>query len=193
MVGDPALVVFMKPMMNAKLLMLPIALILAACHGDAGESAIGKAFPGYHKPRAPAVKKGPTVEEQTAGMVEAVSPSKSAVPLVLKFDLLTRPVVGEALDIDLALVPQIAASGANLIVADSSGFELPGAAREIAIPAVEPEQVYRRKISVTPMSEGVQFLGLTVTVTHDEISESRAFTVPIIVSPNPKIAANDHG
>ena len=55
----------------------------------------------------------------------------------------------------------------------SAGFE---------IPSVEPAQVYRQSIKVTPSAEGVQFVNLTVTLTHDQVTESRAFALPIIVA-----------
>jgi len=34
---------------------------------------------------------------------------------------------------------------------------------------------------VTPMADGVLLLSLTVSLKHDEMTESRAFSIPLIV------------
>jgi hypothetical protein len=178
----------------AKILRLCIVAMLAAaigaCHRDTGEAPA--ASKPAAKPRAPLVaKKGPSAQEQTAGMVSAASQGKSALPILVKFDLLKRPTVGQALEIDIAVVPQITGTTATIQIAGSEGLKLVAADSEIVFPAIEAEQVYRRTISVTPTTEGVLYLGLTVTLQHDEITESRAFSVPIIVEPSREIAAKE--
>jgi hypothetical protein len=170
--------------------MLIALLVAAGCHRDAGQTLPWRPAPAS-KP-APAVKKGPTAEEQTSGMVAASSPAASPVPLGLKFDLQSRPAVGQALAIDIALLPRLSASAGTLQVNDSPGLDLGAAATEVDIPAVEPDQVYRTRITVTPNREGVLLLSLSVTVKHDEISESRAFSLPIIVQSAAEMAAAKH-
>ena len=136
--------------------------------------------------RAPvAAPHGPTPGDLTADMVEAASQGKSQAPVTLKFDLLQKPAVGQPLDIALALLPQIPASPATIAVTSSVGLELPPGARQIEIPAVEPGQVYRQSIKVTPTEEGVLFVSLSVGLKHDEMTDSRVFSVPIIVSGVP--------
>ena len=49
------------------------------------------------------------------------------------------------------------------------------------MPALEAGQVYRQSIKVTPTADGVLLLGLTVSLKHDDMTESRAFSVPLIV------------
>ena len=46
---------------------------------------------------------------------------------------------------------------------------------------VEAGQVYRQSVKVTPTADGVLLLNLTVSLKHDEINESRAFSIPLIV------------
>jgi hypothetical protein len=41
--------------------------------------------------------------------------------------------------------------------------------------------VYRQSVKVTPTADGVLLLGLTVSLKHDEMIESRAFSIPLIV------------
>ncbi len=153
---------------------------LAACHGDSGAAPP----PAPATPQVSAVvpvKKGPSASEQTLGMVDATSVGKSELPVSLKFDLKQRPVLGQPLAIDIAVVPQIDAGAANVEMTGIDGLTvLPGAKAFTAGP-VEAGQVYRHSIEVTPAAEGVLLLGLTVSLKHDEMTDSRVFSIPLIV------------
>ena len=81
-----------------------IAMALAAgCSNDANKTPVWQGSVAK-RPAVPQ-KKGPSVEEQTAGMVTAASPGKSDVPIGLKFEIDERPIVGRPLAIDIALLP----------------------------------------------------------------------------------------
>jgi hypothetical protein len=127
------------------------------------------------------VKKGPTPEQLTAGMVEAAGQGKSQLDVKLKFDLLQKPTLGRVLDIDLAVMPQIDANGADLQVTGGDGLAVAPATSQIALAALEAGQVYRQSVKVTPGAEGVLVLGLIISLKHDEMTESRAFSIPLIV------------
>jgi hypothetical protein len=153
----------------------------SACHKDSGTPPPPTPAP---KPRisAPvAAKKGPSAAELTVGMVEAASQGKSQLPVQLKFDLKQRPTSGQALDIDIALVPQIDAGAADIQVTGGDGLTVAPGTNQIDLPAVEAGQVYRQNVKVTPTAYGVLLLGLTISLKHDEMTESRAFSIPLIV------------
>jgi hypothetical protein len=153
----------------------------SACHKDSGSPPPPTPAP---KPRisVPVVaKKGPSAAELTVGMVEAASQGKSQLPVQLKFDLKQRPIPGQALDIDIALVPQIDAGAANIQVTGGDGLTVAPGTNQIDLPAVEAGQVYRQSVKVTPTADGVLLLGLTISLKHDEMTESRAFSIPLIV------------
>jgi hypothetical protein len=171
-------------MTNARVLTLFIATALCACHGDPDPSPESRPTPRSNGNAN--VKKGPTAQELTVGMVEAASLGKSQVPVELKFDVLQRPAVGHALEVALALLPQIAASPATLQLTGSDGLTLAAGSGTLEIPSVETAAVYRRTVKLTPSAEGMQFLDVTVTLKHDEMSESREFSVPLIVAANPR-------
>jgi hypothetical protein len=127
------------------------------------------------------VKKGPTAAELTAGMVEAASQGKSDLAVQLKFELQRRPTVGQPLDINVAMMPQIDANPAELQVTGGDGLTLAPGATHFDLAAVEAGQVYRQNFTVTPAAEGVLLLGLTVSLKHDDTAETRAFSIPLIV------------
>jgi len=167
-----------------------VLLLLAACHGDSNKGAESNAS-SRPKGTTP-LRRGPTQEELTAGMVEAVTLGKSTVPVDVKFDLAERPAVGQSLDIVIALVPKVAGSAA-VAVSGSDGLQLVPGSGKIDIPAIEPTQAYRMTITVTPTAEGVQLLGLNVTLTHDSMTESRSFSVPVIVATGDAAASTVGG
>jgi hypothetical protein len=151
----------------------------SACHKDSGTPP-----PPTPKPHisAPVVaKKGPSAAQLTAGMVEAASQGNSQLPVELKFELKQRPTSGQALDIDIALIPQIDAGAAAIQLSGGDGVTVAPGTTQIDLPAVESGQVYRRSVKVTPTADGVLLLNLTITLKHDEMIESRAFSVPLIV------------
>jgi hypothetical protein len=159
--------------------MLCALVAASACHKDTGTPP-----PPPPKPHvsAPVVaKKGPSAAELTAGMVEAASQGKSQLPVQLKFDLKQRPTPGQALDIDIALIPQIDGGAADIQVTGGDGLSVAPGMNQIGFPAVEAGQVYRQSVKVTPISDGVLLLGLTISLKHDEMTESRGFSIPLIV------------
>jgi hypothetical protein len=159
--------------------MLCTVAAVCACHQDSGTPPPPKAKPHISVPVV--AKKGPTAAELTAGMVDAASQGKAQVPVTLKFDLQQRPVLGQALDINIAVLPQIDASAADIQIAGGDGLTVGLPANQIDLPDVVAGQVYRQSINVTPTAEGVLLLNLTILLKHDEITESRVFSIPIIV------------
>jgi hypothetical protein len=166
--------------MKTQVLLLCVAAAVSACNRDSGSAPPSNAAPPA-KPKAPvAVKTGPTAAEQTAGMADAVSQGKSQAPVELKFELAQRPKVGQGLDINLALISQVSANPATIQVSGEDGLTLAPGANQIEIPSEEAGEVYRRTVKVTPTAEGVLLVGVTVTLKHEEVTDSKVFSIPII-------------
>ena len=167
-------------------------LVLCACGGD---SAKETAFSAVHKPKpAPIAKKGPSIAEQTAGMVLAASPARSEPIAELKFELRSRPTAGQPLIVDLALLPQNDASVATVEIKGSDGLSIADGDAAMNFSDVVRENVYRKSVTVTPPAEGVFYLNAVVTLKGADFSEVRDFSIPIIASPTgqPRVpAANE--
>ena len=166
--------------MRAKVLLLCAAAAVAACSQDSDSASPAKAVSQIKPKAAVAPKAGATVAEQTAGMVEAASQGKSSVPVELKFDIAQRPKVGQPLDINLALIADVAASPATIQVTGTDDVSVAAGANQFDIAAEEPGEVYNQTVNVTPNAEGVLLLGVTVSFKHDDIVDQRAFSIPII-------------
>ena len=165
-------------MNRARLLLLCTLAAAGACHRDSAPP------PPAPPPRVTVpvpVKQGPSAEMLTAGMVEAASQGKSQLPVRLKFELQERPTLGQLLAIDIAVLPQIDGKPAGIQVAGGDGLTLVPGTNQLDLPAVEAGQVYRQSVKVTPTADGVLVLNLTVSLKHDDMTESRAFSIPLIV------------
>ena len=153
---------------------------LSACNKDSSTAPAANST-ARAKPKAPiAAKTGPTAAEQTAGMVQAPTQGKSQLPVELKFDLPQKPKVGQLLEINLALIPQISASAVTLQVSGADDLTVAPGAGQFEIPAVEAGEVYRQTLKVTPNADGVSIIGVTVSLKNDTGAEQRVFSIPII-------------
>jgi hypothetical protein len=168
-----------RRMKTARVLTLCIVGALGGCHQDSGNSTQPQSAPHVQAPMT--VKKGPSAEALTAGMVEAATQGKSLLPVRLKFGLKQRPMLGQPLDIDIAVMPQIDAGAADILVTGGDGLTVAPESIQAELAAVETGRVYRQIVKVTPSVDGVLLLGLSITLKHDETTDSRAFSIPLIV------------
>jgi hypothetical protein len=113
----------------------------------------------------------------------AAAPTMGKGPAVvdLKFELAQRPQIGQVLEINLALVPKFDGGPATLQVSASPGLDAVQGDTPFDLPEVAAGEVYRHTVHVTPSVEGVLLMSLTVSLKHDDISDSEAFSVPVIV------------
>jgi len=153
------------------------AIVLSACHKDSDSAP---AVAAAAKPKPVVQKQGPSAADLTAGMVEAAPQGKSQAPVELKFDLAQRPKVGQPLEISLALITQEDASPATIQVSGSDGVTVVANASNFEIATAEAGEVYRQTVNVTPTAEGVQLVGVSVSLKHDEITDVKSFSIPII-------------
>lgn len=162
-----------------RVLLLCAAVSLGACNKESAPAPAGAAAANA-QPKAPvAPKPALTVAQQTAGMVLAASQGKSPAQVDIKFDLAQKPKVGQALDVNLALIAEAPANPATVQVSGADGLSVaPGGAFDIA--SAEAGQVYKHTVTVTPESEGVLLLNVTVSLKHDEVTDTKVFTIPII-------------
>jgi hypothetical protein len=181
----------MGTFMKLRILTLCALASLAACHRNSGTAPVAKSAAHVKAPAAP--PPGQTAQEQTAAMVEAATVGKSQLPVSLKFDVLQRPVQGQPLEIAIALLPQIPAHPATIEVTGSEALSIGAGQNQIEFAEVEPEQVYRHSIKLTPTAEGVFLLTLNVSLKHDQMADSRAFSVPIIVASSAQGTAQPPG
>ncbi len=166
--------------------LLASALALSGCHRQASAPSPRPQAAPQHRPREGTAQ---TPAEQTAGMVDAPSQGKAQAPVALKFDLAQRPVVGQPLKLAIAILPQVPAGPMSVKAVSSPGIDFATGDQDFEWAAVEALGVYRHEITLTPSAEGVQLVNLTVSIKHDEVTDTRSFAVPLIVAGTPADAS----
>lgn len=177
----------MLNMKNLRVLIACVLLSLAACNGDSG-SAASSSSSSLHKPKTAAIKVGPSREEQTAGMVQAASPSRSTAVGELKFDILSRPIAGVPLNIELALLPAMDAPSVSLDISGSDGLNVVKGDEAQSLTDVSRVNVYRKSVTVTPANEGMYFLTVLATFKNADFADARSFSIPIIAGSATAVA-----
>jgi len=143
------------------------------------------------QPVRPAVKKAHDAAALAlSNMVSAVRSGKSSGDIELKFDLRGRPVVGESVDIDLALIPGTELDRVYAIFQAGDGLQLTkgGKTAEIAHPPVEVP--ISHTLTIVPQRDGVFYVSAVVLADSPTESVTRSFSIPLVVGDGTSAAAD---
>ncbi len=115
-------------------------------------------------------------------MVAAVSVGKGGPPVGLKFELRATPQVGQAVDLDLVVLPDAPAiERIDGRVDGSENLTLIEGGDLGAIDKPAQGSVIRHVVRLLPKQDGIFIVTAAVTVTLANDSITRTFTIPVIV------------
>ncbi len=166
------------PWVLAAGVVLTAAVALTACGSHSADSAAPAGA------RTVARKPVNPLDQLSRNMVSAVAATKpSTVPVQVKFELLSRPDLGQPVEVDLAIVPM---SGSVDRVAGKvegeDGLELLEGA-EIAATDRPAEGVpIRHSVKVVPRREGILTVRAAVTVDAAGVSTTESYSIPLVAS-----------
>lgn len=167
------------------------ALLLAGCGYFSGSSA------ARVKTRSP-IAAPRTAQDSTvqalAGMVEAVGPGNSSVPVELKFTIRERPEVGRVDEIDFAVVPQTGGLDAVRVVFGAlSGLEVVSGAFPPAMTKPASGVPIFGSVEVRPLQVGLFTLTAAVGVQSPSQSSVWPFSIPVIAVGEAGTASSEAG
>jgi hypothetical protein len=163
-----------------------LAVLLAALTGcgktEHADSAPG---PGRHVNKKPP----DTTALALANMVSAVGTGKPYGDIELKFDLRARPVVGEPVDIDLALIPTQDLDRVSAEFQAVDGLEVTKGAKspEVLRPAAGVPITHT--LTVVPQRDGVFYVSAVVLADLASETVTRNFSIPLIAGAGNPVAA----
>jgi hypothetical protein len=132
-----------------------------------------------HKPKGVSPAR-PGVED-LGDMVAAVSSAKAGPPVEMKFALLTRPEVGQVMDLDVAVVPRAPVPeslSVSFQVAD--GLDIVGGSQLERVDKLEDGAPIRHVVKILPKRDGVFALTAVVSFVVANQDWSRTFSIPVI-------------
>ena len=138
----------------------------------------------------PASKKVPDAAELAlANMVSAVSSGKPSGELELKFELRGRPVVGEPVDIDLALIPAQDLDRVYAIFQAGEGLELTKGGKTAEIDHPPAGIPIPHTLTIVAQRDGVFYVSGVVLTDSPTQSVSHSFSIPVIAGAGISVPA----
>ncbi|MCP4406686.1 MAG: hypothetical protein GY807_02805 [Gammaproteobacteria bacterium] len=117
------------------------------------------------------------------------SPSKPGASVTLDYDLLTTPVVGQALEIRLTLLPGSSADRLQVTVSAGAGMIIDQGAEPMNRSPVTAGVAAVHTLVVIPQQTGRSYVNVFAAMEHAGMSMMRSFAIPIQVGP---VAATQH-
>ena len=159
-------------------LLLGIALALAGCgssSSQAGATGSGKKKVVHARTLEPG-------NRSPDDMVSAVTAGKAGPPVSLKFELRQPPKPGEALDVDVAVLPD--APAINRIYGRfqaGEGLDLVDGGQLGQVDKPAAGSIIRHLVRILPKQDGIYTLTATISVDQGDDSMTRVFSIPVIV------------
>ena len=165
------------------LAVIALAAMLAACGRGEEQTAATPATPAADGKAADAAA-APAESPDDKRMAHAVATGKVAAPVDLKYDVLAKPDVGQPFEIELALLPRLAADALEVEVTGIPGLTVVsgGASRFEGITAGER---YVAKVLVQADAQGIYYANVVAKMITQVQTEARTFSVPVVVGAVP--------
>jgi hypothetical protein len=154
-------------------------LLLGACSSEEGGAGAARAAA---KDAAAATKKAGDSEPETlsADMVAAVTSSKEATPVQLKFVLKEHPMVGKPADIELAFLTSPGVERMLATFQASEGLDLQAGARTAAFENPVADTPISHTVTIVPSRDGIFYVTAVVLTDSSTSSMARTFSIPVI-------------
>jgi hypothetical protein len=165
-----------------------LLLMLAGLDGCGKNEHAVSAAPGSR----PAVKKpADAAELSLANMVSAVSSGKPSEEMELKFELRARPVVGQPVDIELAIVPGQDLNRVYATFQADDGLELAKGDKTPEIDHPPTGVPILHTLTIVPERDGVFNVNAVVLADSSTQSVTHSFSIPVIAGAGISLPAGD--
>lgn len=152
------------------------ALVLVGC-GDSPDPAA--TVPGPDSAQVAKVRR--EAATQTENMVAAVAAGKPGAPIDVRFDVTTKPRLGEPLEIKVAVVPLSAVARLHVVFQGNDGLTVTSNGELGPLDKPKVGAIIRHVVTVVPRSEGVFTLSAVAVTEEGDANMSRSFAMPLIV------------
>jgi hypothetical protein len=168
------------------LAVVALAAVLAACGRDKEEVAADKPATGKPAVAADGTAVAPPVIENPDDkrMANAVMTGKTAAAVDLKYDVLTKPAVAQPFEVELALLPRVAADSLEIEVTGVPGLTIVSGGA-LKFDAVTAGSRHTAKVLVRADAPGLYYANVIVRMVSKVQTEARTFSLPVVVGSLP--------
>jgi len=170
----------MKPTstLSGALRLTALLALIAVQAGCGGSDDSGQAGTKNKKGSSPAKVK-PALQGDEA-LANAVVVGKAVAPVMLKYDLTSKPEAGQPFEIAMTFLPRQAADTLEADISGMSGLTIANGA-SVRFPGVESNGRYVAKVLASADAEGLYYVGVVARMVTKVQTESRSFSIPVVV------------
>lgn len=160
------------------LAVVALAAVLAACGRGEDQAAVTPAPSATAE--GGATDAAPVETPEDKRLANAVPTGKTAAPVDLKYDVLAKPQVGQPFEIELALLPRLAADALEIEVTGIPGLAIVsgGVAK---FEGVSSGDRHVARVLVQADAAGIYYANVVARMITQSRSEARTFSVPVVV------------
>ena len=150
-------------------------IVVAGCSSDPEPDAAV-----VSPPPQPAQSAKPVLEDSVAKMARAVGNGKPGAAVDLRYDILAKPEVGKATEVEVAFIPSAGVDALNATISGMEGITLAGQLTP-SYDQVEAGKAYKNTFSLLPDRTGVYYLTVSVSTQMGGVTLGRTFSIPLVV------------
>jgi len=122
--------------------------------------------------------------EKESRMATAVVDGKTTAPVDMRYDLPSKPGLGEPFEVELAFDTRSPADMLEVEITEAPGLTIVGE-KTLKFAPVEGGQSYTAKVLVQGDSPGLYYIGVVAKMSTKVQTESRAFAIPVVIGEPP--------
>jgi hypothetical protein len=127
--------------------------------------------------------KGAVAAEESR-MASAVVSGKTSAPVDLRYELTTKPAIGQPLEIELAFLPTAPAETLEVVVSGMPGLAV-ASGQAVKFEKVQAGETYTHKFLVQASGSGTYYVSVIAKMVSQVQTEVRTFSVPVVFGTAP--------
>jgi len=159
--------------------LIALSILLSAC-GGSDEPAAGAAATPESAAVAESPVAAPAESPEDKRMANAVVTSKTSAPVDLKYDVLTKPEIGQPFEIELALLPRLRADALEVEVTGIPGLAVVSGGA-LRFDGISGGERHVTKVLVQADAPGIYYVNVIARMVTQVQTEARTFSVPVVV------------
>ncbi|MCM2311871.1 MAG: hypothetical protein NDI84_10745 [Steroidobacteraceae bacterium] len=164
--------------------LVALAAVLAACGRGEDETAAKTGAPAANGAPAEGTAAPPAESPDDKRMATAVVTGKTSAPVDLKYDVLAKPNVGQPVEVELVLLPRLAADTLEVEVTGIPGLTVVSGGA-IKFEGVAGGDRHVAKVIVQADAPGIYYVNVVARMSTKVQTEVRTFSVPVVVGAVP--------
>jgi len=173
------------------------AAIAAGCGGKSEEESAAKAVTAAAEAKQAAERAEPMLAGDDRLANAVVVTGKSAAPVDLKYEIMTKPAVGQPFEVDLTFLPRLGADSMDVEISAVEGLTLVGDGA-LRFDNVQAGERYAAKVLAQSDVAGIYYIGVSTKMTTKVQTEVRGFSIPVVVGApvaeeKPALARDESG